>query len=106
MTLLRNARIVYAAGLVAVTAWLIVFPLYSHNIYWQGVLFFSFLLAVMASGWNIISGWTGYISLVNWNDALPTYVFVGLRNFARLFETERFKRRLTVGERQVVGVAM
>ena len=22
--------------------------------------------------------WTGYISLVNWNDALPTYVFVGL----------------------------
>ena len=35
--------------------------------------------------------WTGYISLVNWNDALPTYVFVGLRNFARLFETERFR---------------
>ena len=35
--------------------------------------------------------WTGYISLVNWNDALPTYVFVGLRNFQRLFETERFQ---------------
>jgi glucose/mannose transport system permease protein len=34
--------------------------------------------------------WTGYISLVNWNDALPTYDFVGLRNFQRLFETERF----------------
>ena len=35
--------------------------------------------------------WTGYISLVNWNDALPTYVFVGLQNFQRLFETERFQ---------------
>lgn len=35
--------------------------------------------------------WTGYISLVNWNDALPTYAFVGLRNFQRLFETERFQ---------------
>jgi glucose/mannose transport system permease protein len=35
--------------------------------------------------------WTGYISLVNWNDALPTYDFVGLRNFVRLFETERFR---------------
>ncbi|HEY8599878.1 MAG TPA: sugar ABC transporter permease [Thermomicrobiales bacterium] len=35
--------------------------------------------------------WTGYISVVNWNDALPTYVFVGLANFARLFETERFR---------------
>jgi branched-chain amino acid transport system permease protein len=40
-----------------------VLPLYSHNIYWQGVLFFSFMLALMASGWNIISGWAGYISL-------------------------------------------
>lgn len=35
--------------------------------------------------------WTGYISLLNWNDALPTYLFVGLRNFQRLFETERFQ---------------
>jgi glucose/mannose transport system permease protein len=35
--------------------------------------------------------WTGYISLVNWNDALPDYTFVGLRNFQRLFDTERFR---------------
>ena len=60
---LRAGRLAYVGALILATAWLIVFPLYSHNIYWQGILFFSFLLAVMASGWNIISGWAGYISL-------------------------------------------
>ena len=34
--------------------------------------------------------WTGYISLVRWNDVLPDYTFVGLRNFERLFNTDRF----------------
>jgi ABC-type branched-subunit amino acid transport system ATPase component/ABC-type branched-subunit amino acid transport system permease subunit len=63
MNVVRVGRRAYASALILATAWLIVFPLYSHNIYWQGILFFSFLLAVMASGWNIISGWTGYISL-------------------------------------------
>ncbi len=63
MTLLRAGRIAYGTVLTGATVWLIVLPLYSHNIYWQGVLFFSFMLALMASGWNIISGWAGYISL-------------------------------------------
>ncbi|HEV8638018.1 MAG TPA: sugar ABC transporter permease [Chloroflexota bacterium] len=34
--------------------------------------------------------WTGYVSLVRWDGPAPDYAFVGLRNYARLFETERF----------------
>ena len=34
--------------------------------------------------------WTGYASLVVWNDVVPDYTFVGLRNFARLLDTQRF----------------
>ncbi len=34
--------------------------------------------------------WTGYISLVNWNDVTPTYAWVGLQNYARIFSTPRF----------------
>jgi glucose/mannose transport system permease protein len=34
--------------------------------------------------------WTGYISLVNWNDVNPNYTWVGLQNFVRLFQTPRF----------------
>jgi ABC-type branched-subunit amino acid transport system ATPase component/ABC-type branched-subunit amino acid transport system permease subunit len=51
-----------AVGLVAVG--LIVFPLLgSANAYRETVLIQIFLLAVMAGGWNIISGYTGYVSL-------------------------------------------
>jgi glucose/mannose transport system permease protein len=35
--------------------------------------------------------WTGYISLVNWNNPLPSYDFVGLENFGRLFQNDRFR---------------
>jgi len=34
--------------------------------------------------------WTGFISLVNWNDITPNYTWVGLQNFGRLFQTPRF----------------
>lgn len=34
--------------------------------------------------------WTGFISLVRWNDVNPDYTFVGLANFIRLFNTDRF----------------
>ena len=53
----------YAVALLAGVAWLLAFPLYSHDLYWQGVLFLCFLFAIMASGWNIISGFAGYVSL-------------------------------------------
>ncbi len=60
---LARGRRAYVAALVIGAAWLIAFPLYTHDLYWQGVLFFCFLFAIMASGWNIISGFAGYISL-------------------------------------------
>lgn len=34
---------------------------------------------------------TAYISLVRWNDFAPDYTFVGLTNYVRLFETQRFQ---------------
>jgi ABC-type branched-subunit amino acid transport system ATPase component/ABC-type branched-subunit amino acid transport system permease subunit len=33
------------------------------DVYGQSVLIFAFLLAVMAGGWNIVAGFTGYVSL-------------------------------------------
>ncbi len=36
-------------------------------------------------------GWTGYISLTKWNSVLPNLKFVGLRNYIRLFQIERFQ---------------
>lgn len=34
---------------------------------------------------------TAYISLVRWNDFAPDYTFVGLTNYTRLFQTQRFQ---------------
>jgi glucose/mannose transport system permease protein len=34
--------------------------------------------------------WTVYASVSIWNTVVPDYTFVGLRNFARLLDTERF----------------
>jgi branched-chain amino acid transport system permease protein len=60
---LRLGRRLYGVVLLLGALWLIAFPLYTHSIYWQGVLFLCFLFAIMASGWNIISGFAGYVSL-------------------------------------------
>lgn len=60
---LVRGRRAYGAALALGALWLVAFPLYTHSIYWQGVLFLCFLFAIMASGWNIISGFAGYISL-------------------------------------------
>lgn len=35
-------------------------------------------------------GWTSWVSLVNWKDIFPDFTFVGLKNYARLFENYRF----------------
>ncbi|HET8606758.1 MAG TPA: branched-chain amino acid ABC transporter ATP-binding protein/permease [Gaiellaceae bacterium] len=59
----RPERLAYAAAICAGLVWLLVFPLYTHDQYWQSVLIFGFVFAVMAGGWNIISGYCGYISL-------------------------------------------
>ncbi len=58
-TLVRRALI--AAALVA----LAVFPLVSNDLYYQTVLILTFLLAIGATGWNIMGGYAGYISLGN-----------------------------------------
>jgi ABC-type branched-subunit amino acid transport system ATPase component/ABC-type branched-subunit amino acid transport system permease subunit len=52
----RTAITVAALGLLA-------YPLVSDNLYYQNMIILSTLLAIMASGWNIISGFTGYVSL-------------------------------------------
>src|SRR5256885_4900988 len=36
-------------------------------------------------------GRTAYISLVRWNDLLPDYTFVGMTNYVRLLDVERFQ---------------
>jgi ABC-type branched-subunit amino acid transport system ATPase component/ABC-type branched-subunit amino acid transport system permease subunit len=54
------------AGALAITALLLtilVFPVISDNRYYQTIIILSLLLAIMASGWNIISGFAGYVSL-------------------------------------------
>jgi glucose/mannose transport system permease protein len=37
---------------------------------------------------------TAYVSLVRWNDLVPDFTFVGLRNYERLFNLERFQADL------------
>lgn len=37
------------------------------------------------------AGWTGYVSLTRWNDVLPDYTWAGLRVYADLFDTVRFR---------------
>ncbi len=36
-------------------------------------------------------GWTGYISMTKWNNVIPNLKFVGLKNYIRLFQIERFQ---------------
>jgi ABC-type branched-subunit amino acid transport system ATPase component/ABC-type branched-subunit amino acid transport system permease subunit len=52
-----------AMGIVALLATILVFPVISDNRYYQTIIILSLLLAIMASGWNIISGFAGYVSL-------------------------------------------
>jgi ABC-type branched-subunit amino acid transport system ATPase component/ABC-type branched-subunit amino acid transport system permease subunit len=43
---------------------LVAYPLVRlDDVYGQSVLIFAFLLALMASGWNIMAGFTGYVSI-------------------------------------------
>ena len=60
--LLPSAR-VRGGLLIAAALLLIAFPLVSSSLYYQNMIIMSMLLAIMASSWNIISGYAGYISL-------------------------------------------
>jgi branched-chain amino acid transport system ATP-binding protein/branched-chain amino acid transport system permease protein len=60
----NRAGVVRSVLLAAAALVLIAYPLLDReNTYHQTVLFQVFLLAVMATGWNIFSGSTGYVSL-------------------------------------------
>ena len=54
---------------------LVVFPLLSDSLYYENVLILTFLLAIGASGWNIMGGYAGYISIGN-------SAFIGLGAYA------------------------
>jgi branched-chain amino acid transport system permease protein len=54
-------RTLMAVGLTL----LAVFPLVSDSLYYQNMLIMTFMLAIGASGWNIMGGYAGYISLGN-----------------------------------------
>jgi ABC-type branched-subunit amino acid transport system ATPase component/ABC-type branched-subunit amino acid transport system permease subunit len=56
-TILR--RVTLTAALAA----LAVYPLLSSSAYYQNMLILTFLLAIGATGWNIMGGYAGYISL-------------------------------------------
>jgi branched-chain amino acid transport system permease protein len=71
MRQLTIRRPLIAVALVA----LAVFPLVSNNLYYQTMLILTFLLAIGATGWNIMGGYAGYISLGN-------SAFVGLGAYA------------------------
>jgi branched-chain amino acid transport system ATP-binding protein/branched-chain amino acid transport system permease protein len=61
MTQAKIRRTLIALALAA----LAVFPLVSNDLYYQTVLILTFLLAIGATGWNIMGGYAGYISLGN-----------------------------------------
>jgi ABC-type branched-subunit amino acid transport system ATPase component/ABC-type branched-subunit amino acid transport system permease subunit len=58
-----SATIVRRAALTAALAALAAYPLLSSSAYYQNMLILTFLLAIGATGWNIMGGYAGYISL-------------------------------------------
>ena len=64
MTLIRRTLIRRTLIGVALVA-LAVFPLVSNDLYYQAMLILTFLLAIGATGWNIMGGYAGYVSLGN-----------------------------------------
>jgi branched-chain amino acid transport system permease protein len=56
-------RIFKAVGLLVLLAFAIVFPLLFPNGEITAIAFFTLLFAAMGTGWNILTGYTGYISL-------------------------------------------
>jgi len=59
----RRRRTLTLLPLAAGVAVLVAIPPLSTNIYLQNVAIMTFVLAILASGWNIIGGYTGYVSL-------------------------------------------
>src|SRR5438874_12892165 len=56
-------RIAYGLFVLAATVVLALWPILNHDAYKQNVILLAFLIAVIAVGWNIISGFAAYVSL-------------------------------------------
>jgi ABC-type branched-subunit amino acid transport system ATPase component/ABC-type branched-subunit amino acid transport system permease subunit len=61
----RNTTTLRRAFIAIVLVALAVFPLVSNDLYYQTMLIMTFLIAIGATGWNIMGGYAGYISLGN-----------------------------------------
>jgi ABC-type branched-subunit amino acid transport system ATPase component/ABC-type branched-subunit amino acid transport system permease subunit len=48
---------------IACLVGLALYPVVSDNLYYQNMIILSLLFAIMGSGWNLISGFAGYVSL-------------------------------------------
>jgi ABC-type branched-subunit amino acid transport system ATPase component/ABC-type branched-subunit amino acid transport system permease subunit len=48
---------------IACLVGLALYPFVSDNLYYQNMIILSLLFAIMGSGWNLISGFAGYVSL-------------------------------------------
>jgi glucose/mannose transport system permease protein len=57
---------------------------------WALVMIAPSVLAIAIFVYGFIA-WTGWVSLVRWNDLAPDFTFVGLTNYVRLFANERFQ---------------
>ena len=55
----RLPRLLLAAGVLLVA----LVPLLTPNTYIHNMLIMAFVLAILASGWNVMAGFTGYVSL-------------------------------------------
>src|SRR6202012_2655678 len=58
-----SARAVSRGLTAAAVVVLALFPLLDGSAYYQNMLVLTFLLAIGATGWNIMGGYAGYISL-------------------------------------------
>lgn len=75
----RPTRLVLVLALVLLIALPIAVP---DSQYEQSVLLWCFLFAIMASGWNLISGLAGYVSLGH-----SVYLGIGMYTGAILAKT-------------------
>ncbi|WAA09281.1 carbohydrate ABC transporter permease [Fervidibacillus albus] len=61
---------------------------------WMAILFLSPSIIILGIFVYGFIGWTGYVSLSNWNTIVPDFSFVGLKNYLYLFTDFRFQADL------------
>jgi ABC-type branched-subunit amino acid transport system ATPase component/ABC-type branched-subunit amino acid transport system permease subunit len=53
----------FGALIAGAAVFLLLYPIVTDNLYYQNMIILSLILAIMGASWNIISGFTGYVSL-------------------------------------------